>query len=141
MLIILLISLLPVNHVTFEQAKEDKDWVKAMQHEIKALEDNRTWTITKLPPEKSAIGCKWVFKVKRKPDGTIDRYKARLVAKAFHHVEGIDYTESFSPVAKPVTVHVLITIATARDWPIHQIDINNAFLHSFLDEAVYMVPP
>lgn len=140
-----------VNHLTnlsivsepssYEQAKVNNKWVKAMHQEIKALEENKTWTVTELPPGKIAIGCKWVFKLKRKPNGNIDRYKARLVAKGFHQIEGIDCTESFSPVAKLVTVRVLLTVATARKWSTHQIDINNAFLHGFLDEEVYMLPP
>lgn len=125
----------------FEQARENDKWTEAMQQEIRALEQNNTWVITDLPARKLAIGNKWVFKVKRKPDGSVDRYKARLVAKGFHQVEGIDYTESFSPVAKLVTVRVLLTVATARNWSIHQVDINNAFLHGYLDEEVYMVPP
>lgn len=126
---------------TYDQARKNDEWIKAMQLETDALEKNETWTLTELPPDKVAIGNKWVFKVKRKPYGSIDRYKARLVAKGFHQVKGIDYTESFSPVAKLVTVRVLLTVATARNWPIHQIDTNNAFLHGFIGEEVYMVPP
>lgn len=126
---------------SFEQAKRNNDWEKAMQEEIKALEENGTWVVTELPPRKLAIGCKWVIKIKRKPYGNIDRYKAILEAKGFHQVEGIDYNESFSPVAKLVTICVLLAVATASKWGIHHIDINNVFLHGFLDEEVYMLPP
>lgn len=126
----------------YDQAKGNREWEKAMQQEIKALEDNKTWILTELPPGKLAIGCKWVFKVKRKPDGNVDRYRAYLVAKSFHQIEGIDYTESFSPVAKSVTVRVFFAVATTNSWPIEQININNAFLHGFLEEEeVYMTPP
>lgn len=106
---------------SYEQAKMSDEWVQAMAEEVKALEQNKTWLITDLPLGKTTIGCKWVYRIKRKPDGSVDRYKARLVAKGYDQVEGIDYTESFSPVAK------LVTVATAKQWSVHHIDINNAF--------------
>lgn len=113
-----------------------------MAEEIRALEDNKTWTIEKLPPGKRPIGCKWVYKVKRRADGTIERYKARLVAKGFTQVEGVDYHETFAPVAKLVTVRCLLSVAVDKKWEIYQMDVNNAFLHGDLDEEVYMhLPP
>ena len=112
-----------------------------MQQELQALEANHTWDLTTLPPGKKAIGCRWVFKTTLNPNGTTDRYKAHLVAKGFNQVEGIDYFVSFSPVPKPVIVRVLLAIATAHSWSVHQIDINKAFLHGFIDEEVYMLPP
>ena len=126
---------------SYKQAAEDSNWVEAMQKELQALEENDTWELTKLPPGKKAIGSKWVYKVKFKPDGTVDRYKARLVAKGYNQIAGVDYIESFSLVAKLVTIRVFIVIATAKGWPIHQLDINNAFLHGYLKEEVYLVPP
>lgn len=79
--------------------------------------------------------------MKRNPDGTVERYKARLVAKGYHQVHGLDYIDSFSPVAKMVTVRLIIALSSAKGWPMHQVDINNAFLHDFLDGEVYMHPP
>ncbi|KAK4402749.1 Retrovirus-related Pol polyprotein from transposon RE1 [Sesamum angolense] len=126
---------------SFAEAVKYPEWRQAMHEEIQALEHNKTWRMTPLPDGKKAIGCKWVYKLKLKADGNVDRYKARLVAKGYNQIEGIDYTDSFSPVAKVVTVRLFLTIATSHGWPIHQLDVNNAFLHGYLDEDLYMLPP
>ncbi|GJS62420.1 retrovirus-related pol polyprotein from transposon TNT 1-94 [Tanacetum coccineum] len=112
-----------------------------MHKEIQALESNCTWDITLLPPGKIPIGSKWVYVVKFKADGPVERFKARLVAKGFNHKEGIDYKETFAPVAKMVSVRALLEVATHYNWLIEQLDIKNAFLHGYLDEEVYMVVP
>lgn len=124
----------------YKQAQQDPMWVQAMQKEILALEQNKTWIITDLPPSKKEIGCKWVYKIKYRPDGSIERYKARLVAKGYSQIKGKDYKHTFSPVAKLTTVGVLLAVATIKGWPLHQLDVNNAFLHGHLDEEVYMLP-
>ncbi|KAM1292859.1 hypothetical protein ACFX2H_019596 [Malus domestica] len=127
---------------SFSQAVQDPKWRDAMQKEIVALHDNRTWTLVPLPPHKHPIGCKWIYKVKLKPDGSVERYKARLVAKGYSQIEGLDYRETFAPVAKLTTVRVLLSIASIRGWHLHQLDVNNAFLHGDLYEEVYMsLPP
>ncbi|CAM8899443.1 unnamed protein product [Rhodiola kirilowii] len=126
---------------TYSQASKDKLWVEAMNKEIGALEQNKTWIITTLPPEKRAVDCKWVFKVKHNSDGTVERYKARLVAKGFTQVEGIDYHDTFAPVVKMTSVRCVLAVAAARGWPLYQLDVNNAFLHGVLDEDVYMKLP
>ncbi|KAK4394253.1 Retrovirus-related Pol polyprotein from transposon RE2 [Sesamum angolense] len=126
---------------SFAQACQDERWKAAMQYELDALERNQTWDLCDLPANKKAIGSRWVYKVKLLPDGSVDRYKARLVAKGYSQIEGVDYFDSFSPVAKTVTVRLFLAIASSYSWPMSQLDVNNAFLHGHLEEEVYMLPP
>ncbi|KAL0536406.1 hypothetical protein IC582_025354 [Cucumis melo] len=109
--------------------------------EMKALEKNNTWEIYTLPKGHKPVGCKWVFTLKYKADGTLDRHKARLVAKGFTQTYGVDYSETFSHVAKLNTVRVLLSVAVNKDWPLYQLDVKNAFLNGDLVEKVYMSPP
>jgi hypothetical protein len=126
----------------FSAAVKDPRWRTAMQQEIQALEDNHTWKLCSLPANKKALGCKWVYKIKHRSDGTIERFKARLVILGNHQVEGIDYNETFAPVAKMVTVRIVLAVAAAKNWELHQMDVHNAFLHGELQEEVFMkLPP
>ncbi|XP_070010685.1 uncharacterized mitochondrial protein AtMg00820-like [Nicotiana sylvestris] len=103
-----------VEHKYYSEAAKDARWVTIMQQEIQALEDNMTWDIVDLPKGKTPIGCKWVYKVRYKANGEVERFKARLVTKGFSQKEGLDYKETFSPVAKLVSVRSVIT-ATASE--------------------------
>jgi histone deacetylase 1/2 len=96
-----------------------------------------------VPPQKgiNLIDSKWVYKVKRKADGSVERFKARLVAKGFKQRQGIDYFETYSPVVKPSTIKVILSLAISQGWSLRQIDIQNAFLHGVLEEKVYMKQP
>ncbi|GJR01277.1 retrovirus-related pol polyprotein from transposon TNT 1-94 [Tanacetum coccineum] len=126
---------------TYKQVALDAKWVAAMNKELQALEDNETWVLTSLPPNHKAISSKWVFKTKYNLDGTVERLKARLVIRGFDQKEGTNYKHKFSPFTKAATVRVLIAIATAKDWPMHQLDVNNAFLYGYVEEEIYMKPP
>lgn len=134
-------SFLPCEPKSCSKAVSNPDWFAAMQSEYQALLDNQTWSLCPRPKDRNVIHNKWVYKLKQKPDGTIDRYKARLVAKGFEQRDGIDYTETFSPVIKPATIRLLLAIALHFDWPIKQLDVSNAFLHGFLNEEVFMEQP
>ena len=111
-----------------------------MPLELQALEHNGTWSLTPLPPEKCVVGCKWVYRIKYQTDGSIEHYKARLVAKGYTKQEGIDYLDTFSPMAKLVIVKVLLALAAIIGWILIQLDVNNAFLHGDLHERNIHVP-
>lgn len=136
----------PVNLTRTEPQNATQDltsplWLNAMNEEFQALHKQGTWTLVPHSSTKSAIGCKWVFRIKKNSDGTIARYKARLVAKGYLQQEGIDYDETFSPVAKQPTIRILLCLALQNQWRLKQLDISNAFLHGKLDEEVYMLQP
>lgn len=125
-----------------QEALSDPRWKEAMNEEMKSLEKNETWELVDPPSGKKPVGCRWIYTVKYKADGTIERFKARLVAKGYTQTYGIDYTETFAPVAKINTVRVLLSLAANLDWPLQQFDVKNAFLHGELSEEVYMdLPP
>ena len=110
-----------------------------MKNEIIVLETNGTWEVVELPPGKRAITSKQVYRIKFKFDGKIDKFKARFVARGFDQVKGKDYKHTFFPVAKLPTVRILMALVAAKGWPLHQLDINNLFLHEYIDE-VYILP-
>ncbi|PNX93880.1 retrovirus-related Pol polyprotein from transposon TNT 1-94 [Trifolium pratense] len=134
---------LPLSHepTCVSQAMASPEWRAAMAAEFNALIQQGTWDLVPKNSAYNLIGCKWVFRVKRHPNGSIDRYKARLVAKGFHQRPGLDYDQTFSPVIKPSTVRLVLTLAIQQRWHIRQLDVNNAFLHGKLLETVYMQQP
>ena len=130
--------------LTFEAAMKSQDvafWKEAIQDEMDSILGNNTWILADLPPGSKPIGCKWIFKKKMKVDGTIDKFKARLVAKGFTQKEGIDYFNTYAPVARISTIRVLIALASIYKFEIHQMDVKTAFLNGELDEEIYMQQP
>lgn len=129
---------------TYKQAlKSDQrdEWLQAMDDEIQGLVKQGTWEIVDLPEGRRAIKCKWVFKLKTDETGEVERFKARLVAKGFSQIQGIDYEETFAPVARLESWRYLVALAAHLDWEIHQIDFDQAYLNGELDEEIYMEQP
>lgn len=116
-------------------------WKKATDDEYNSLLEKRTWDLVPLPKGRKVVGCKWVFKVKQKADGTIDRYKARLVGQGFSQEHGIDYEEVFAPVARGNAIRTVLALANKLDWEIQQMDVKTAFLNGDLDTEIYMRQP
>src|SRR3954463_9120770 len=112
-----------------------------MAEELEAFHKMHTWDLVPLPPGVQLVSCKWIFKIKTKADGSVDRYKARLVARGFTQEYGIDYEETFAPVAKMTSIRTIIASAAALHWPLYQMDVKNAFLNGDLSEVIYMQPP
>ncbi|KAI0499987.1 hypothetical protein KFK09_018195 [Dendrobium nobile] len=126
---------------TYAQAIKQPHWRQSMTEEFNALQKQDTWTLVPAPANTPILGCKWTFKTKLLPDGQVDKYKARLVAQGYDQQFGVNYTETFSPVAKMTTIRVLLTLALNRNWQIFQLDVSNAFLHGELHDNIHMRQP
>ena len=112
-----------------------------MEDEFASLQINQTWELVPRPTEHNVIGCRWVYKVKRGEDGSISRFKARLVAQGYSQTQGVDYEEVFSPVAHKTTIRTLLSYANSYNFEIHQMDVKTAFLNGVLDCDLYMEQP
>jgi hypothetical protein len=117
------------------------EWQHVMAEEIATLERTGTWDLMPCPPRVRPITCNWIYKVKTRFDGSLERYKARLVANGFQQEHGRDYDETFAPVAHMTTIHTLLAVTSIQGWSISQLDVKNAFLNGELCEDVYMRPP
>ena len=120
---------------------DSEKWLEAMRSEMDSMSENQVWTLVEPPEGIKPIGCKWVFKKKTDMDGNVQTYKGRLVAKGFRQIHGIDYDETFSPVAMIKSIRILIAVAAFHDYEIWQMDVKTAFLNGKLEEDVYMTQP
>ena len=124
------------------EALTKREWKDAMREEMSALEKNKTWEIVERPKGKSIVDSKWIFTLKYKVDGSLERHKARLVAKEYTQTYGVDYQETFAQVEKMNIVRILLSLATHYNWQLLQYDFKNVFLHGDLDEEIYTnIPP
>jgi hypothetical protein len=119
-------------------SEDSKLWKKAMVEEMDALDKNEAWDIVELPAGRKSVGSKWLFKKKFNTKGKVEKYKARLVAKGYSQVEGIDFSEIFSPVAKLTSIRFLLSITISFDLEVEQMDVKTTFLHGDLEEEIYM---
>ena len=129
---------------TYAEAMADPDserWQDAMKSEIESMKENQVWNLIDPPDGVRTIECKWIYKKKKDIDGNVHIYKARLVAKGFRQVQGVDYDETFSPVAMLKSVRIILAIAAYFDYEIWQMDVKTAFLNGNLTEDVYMMQP
>ena len=113
-------------------------WQQAMQDEYESLIGLRTWDLCALPPDRNAIGSRWIFKVKTDSDGNLDKFKARLVAQGYSQQPGLDYDETYSPVAKQSSMKILLSLANHFGYLVHQMAVKTAFLNGELKEELYM---
>ena len=130
--------------ISFKEAMVNPDkekWQEAMNQEMESMYSNSVWELVDPPEDVRPIGCKWIYKKKRGADGEVETYKARLVAKGYTQKEGIDYEETFSPVAMLKSIRILLSIAASLDYEIWQMDVKTAFLNGYLEEEIYMSQP
>ncbi|KAK8644626.1 hypothetical protein V6N13_123928 [Hibiscus sabdariffa] len=129
---------------TYQEAVASPDfekWLEAMRSEMGSMSENQVWTLVEPPKGIKPIGCKWVFKKKTDMDGNVQTYKGRLVAKGFRQIHGVDYDETFSPVAMFKSIRIMLAVAAFHDYEIWQMDVKTAFLNGKLEEDVYMTQP
>ena len=132
------------NPVSYEQVLNSdvsREWQQAMQDEYDALVDNETWNLVPAPSGRRVVGGKWVYKVKRGSQGEIDKYKARYVAQGFSQVPGLEYKETYAPTARPETIRTVFALTAQHDCILEQMDVKSAYLHSKVDEEIYLQQP
>ena len=122
-------------------SSESDHWLKAMKSEMDSMYTNQVWTLVDPPEGIKPIGCKWIFKKKTDREGNVITYKPRLVAKGYRQKQGVDYDETFSPIAMLKSIRILLDIASHYDYEIWKMDVKTTFLNGNLTEEVYMTQP
>ena len=122
----------------YEEAAADQKWMAAMKEELKMIEKTQTWMLVDRPTHKKVIGVKWVYRTKLNPDGSTNKHKARLVVKGYAQMFGVDFFETFAPVARLDTIRMLLALAAQKGWNIYQMDVKSAFLNGYLEEEIFV---
>jgi hypothetical protein len=126
---------------TFEEASKHKVWKDAMIEKYESILKNDVWEVVPGPHGKSVVTSKWIYKIKHAEDGSVEKFKARFVARGFSQKEGIDYDEIFAPVARYTSIRIIISLALVFDWKLHQMDVKTAFLNGEVEQEVYIEQP
>jgi uncharacterized membrane protein len=136
----------PIEHIildptTYNQSSKHQHWRDVMTIGLDALVLNITWSLVPIYDATNVMGCKWVYKIKKRENGSIERFKAKLIAKKYTQEEGLDFSETFSSVIKSTSIKIILCLAVNQHYPIRQVDVNNTFLHGDLHEIIHMEQP
>jgi hypothetical protein len=137
----LMCDLLEEEPTYFEESIQRKEWAYAMIEEYQSIIKNDVWEIVPRPKSKDVVSSRWLFKIKHVVDGSIEKYKERFVAHGFSQKEGIDYEETFAPVARYTSIITMIALAAKMKWKLHQMDMKTTFLNGVIEEEVYIEKP
>ena len=137
----LLTELINSEPSSFREAAQHDVWQEAMVEEYDSIMKNQVWEVVSRPQGKKVVGFRWIYKVKHAADGSVEKYKAHFVAKGFSHKEGINYEETFAPVARYFSIRTIISLAAEMGWRVHQMDVKTAFLNRVIEEEVYIEQP
>ncbi|MCO5614338.1 hypothetical protein L7F22_068616 [Adiantum nelumboides] len=131
----------PVEPSSVQEALQHNCWKRAMHAELDAIERNKTWTLVPRPPKRKVVSTKWIFKTKYKADGSLDKHKARLVARGFSQRPGVDFDETYAPTARMTTIRTVLCLAAHFSWAVFQMDVKSAFLNGEMEKEVYVSQP
>jgi hypothetical protein len=136
----LLSDIIDAEPTSYEEAAKKKEWKDAMVEEYQSIVKNDVWDEVPRPKEKIVVSSKWIYKIKHSTDGSIEKYKARFVARGFSQKEEIDYEETFTPAARYTSIRAILAIAIVKKWKVHQMDVKTTFLNGVIEE-VYVEQP
>ena len=126
---------------SFQETVQQLIWVDAMVQEYDSIVKNSAWEIVPRPVDKSVVGSRWIYKVKQVVDGSVEKYKARFLARGFSQIEGIDYGETFAPITRYSSIRSILALSAQMGWRIHQMDVKTMFLNGIIEEEVYIELP